>query len=162
LSAVAKMWNGLTFADVQRVFQEWMERLTWVVGNNGEYYPNYRHQFRKWSIVQWNRPGGQDFLDTLYFIFLPREPRWTGSTCHNLCFLLSMRTMHIHSPKPPHIFNRADKAPFPTYLSWIAELLHIFSADLMLSSRIPQEIALHYSSIWIQTENFWQSRPSIR
>jgi hypothetical protein len=28
LSAVAKMWNGLTFADVQRVFQEWMERLT--------------------------------------------------------------------------------------------------------------------------------------
>jgi hypothetical protein len=40
LSAVAKMWNGLTFADVQRVFQEWMERLTWVVGNSGESYPN--------------------------------------------------------------------------------------------------------------------------
>jgi hypothetical protein len=47
LSAVAKMRNALTFADVQRVFQEWMERLTWVVGNNGEYYPNSRHQFRK-------------------------------------------------------------------------------------------------------------------
>jgi hypothetical protein len=29
LSAVAKMWNDITFADVQRVFQEWMERLTW-------------------------------------------------------------------------------------------------------------------------------------
>jgi hypothetical protein len=40
LSAVAKLWNDLTFADVQRVFQEWMERLTWVVGNNGEYCPN--------------------------------------------------------------------------------------------------------------------------
>jgi hypothetical protein len=40
LSAVAKMWNGLTLADVQRVFQEWMERLTWVVANNGKYPPN--------------------------------------------------------------------------------------------------------------------------
>jgi histone-lysine N-methyltransferase SETMAR len=40
LSAVAKMWNDLIFADVQRVFQEWMDRLTWVIGNNGEYSPN--------------------------------------------------------------------------------------------------------------------------
>jgi hypothetical protein len=39
LIAVVKMWNDLTFADVQRVFQEWMERLTWVTGNNGEYSP---------------------------------------------------------------------------------------------------------------------------
>jgi hypothetical protein len=43
-SAVAKMWNDLTFADVQRVFQEWMERLAWVVGNNGEYYPNEKYR----------------------------------------------------------------------------------------------------------------------
>jgi hypothetical protein len=43
LSAVAKIWNDLTFADVQRVFQEWMERLTCVIGNNGEYSPNSRH-----------------------------------------------------------------------------------------------------------------------
>jgi hypothetical protein len=40
LSAVANMWNDLTFADVQGVFQECMERLTWVIGNNGEYSPN--------------------------------------------------------------------------------------------------------------------------
>jgi hypothetical protein len=40
LRATAKMWNNVTFADVQRVFQEWMEHLTWVVGNNGEYYPD--------------------------------------------------------------------------------------------------------------------------
>jgi hypothetical protein len=40
LSFVAKMRNRLTFADVQRVFQEWMERLTWVIGNNGEHSPN--------------------------------------------------------------------------------------------------------------------------
>jgi hypothetical protein len=51
-SAVAKMRNDLTFADVRRVFQEWMERLTWVIGNNGGYYPNERHEFRKWSTVQ--------------------------------------------------------------------------------------------------------------
>jgi hypothetical protein len=52
LSAVAKMWNELTFADVQCVFQKWMERRTEVVGNNGEYYPNSRHQFKKSSTVQ--------------------------------------------------------------------------------------------------------------
>jgi hypothetical protein len=40
LSVVAESWNDLTFADVQPVFQEWMERLTWVIGNNGESYPN--------------------------------------------------------------------------------------------------------------------------
>jgi hypothetical protein len=33
LSGVAKMWNDLTFADVQRAFQEWMDCLTWVIGN---------------------------------------------------------------------------------------------------------------------------------
>jgi hypothetical protein len=52
LSAVANMWDDLTFADVQGVFQEQMEHPTWVIGNNGEYYPNLRHQFRKWSTVQ--------------------------------------------------------------------------------------------------------------
>jgi hypothetical protein len=30
LSAVAKMRNDLTSEDIQRVFREWMERLTWV------------------------------------------------------------------------------------------------------------------------------------
>jgi hypothetical protein len=43
LIAFPKMWNDLALADVQRVFQEWMERLTWVSGNNGEYSPNERH-----------------------------------------------------------------------------------------------------------------------
>jgi histone-lysine N-methyltransferase SETMAR len=52
LSAVAKISNDLTFTDVQRIFQEWMERLAWVIGNNGAYYPNYRHEFRKWSTAQ--------------------------------------------------------------------------------------------------------------
>jgi hypothetical protein len=52
LRTSAKSWVDLTFADGQRVFQEWMERRTWVVGNNEEYYPNERHQFRKWFPVQ--------------------------------------------------------------------------------------------------------------
>jgi hypothetical protein len=39
-SAPAQLWNDFTVTDVQRVFQEWMEHLTWVVGNNGEYSPN--------------------------------------------------------------------------------------------------------------------------
>jgi hypothetical protein len=40
LRDIAESWNDLIFADVQWGFQEWMEHLTWVVGNNGEYYPN--------------------------------------------------------------------------------------------------------------------------
>jgi hypothetical protein len=40
VSTVAKMWNDLTFADIQCVFQEWVEHLTWVIGNIGEYSPN--------------------------------------------------------------------------------------------------------------------------
>jgi hypothetical protein len=47
-----------------------MEHRTEVVGNNGEYYPSQRHWFRKWSTVQWNRPEGQDFMDTLYLTVL--------------------------------------------------------------------------------------------
>jgi hypothetical protein len=40
LRAIAESWNDLISEDIQRVFREWMERLTWVIGNNGEYYPN--------------------------------------------------------------------------------------------------------------------------
>jgi hypothetical protein len=39
-SAVAKIRNDFTFEDVRRVFQEWIERLSSAVGNNGKYYPN--------------------------------------------------------------------------------------------------------------------------
>jgi hypothetical protein len=39
LKAIARSWAGLTFADVQNVFQKWMESLIWVVENNGEHCP---------------------------------------------------------------------------------------------------------------------------
>jgi hypothetical protein len=38
LSVVAEMWNDLTFADVQRVFQELTERRAWAIANSGDYY----------------------------------------------------------------------------------------------------------------------------
>jgi aspartate aminotransferase-like enzyme len=40
LRGIAESWNNLTSEDIQKVFRECMERLTWVIGNNGEYYPN--------------------------------------------------------------------------------------------------------------------------
>jgi hypothetical protein len=52
LSPVAKMRNDLTLADIQRVLQEWMERLAWAVANNGKDYPNERYRFGKWCTVQ--------------------------------------------------------------------------------------------------------------
>jgi hypothetical protein len=52
VKASAKSWDDLTFADVQRVSQEWIKRLTRVVGNNGKYYPNPTHQLRKRCTVE--------------------------------------------------------------------------------------------------------------
>jgi hypothetical protein len=40
LNAIAAIWDDLTFEEVQRVLQEWMERLIWVIWNHSEYYPN--------------------------------------------------------------------------------------------------------------------------
>jgi histone-lysine N-methyltransferase SETMAR len=37
-TALAKVWNDLTFEEVARVFQEWRRRLEWVIENGGEYY----------------------------------------------------------------------------------------------------------------------------
>jgi transposase len=38
LTAITESWNELTFEDIQRVFQNWMERLIWMIANSGEYY----------------------------------------------------------------------------------------------------------------------------
>jgi transposase len=38
LAAITESWNEFTFEDIQRVFQNWMERLIWVIANSGEYY----------------------------------------------------------------------------------------------------------------------------
>jgi transposase len=37
LVAITESWKELTFEDIQRVFQNCMERLTWVIANSGEY-----------------------------------------------------------------------------------------------------------------------------
>jgi hypothetical protein len=38
ISALTDISNDLTFEDVQAVFLDWMERLSWVIHNNGGYY----------------------------------------------------------------------------------------------------------------------------
>jgi transposase len=38
LAAITENWNELTSKDIQRIFHNWMERLTWVIANSGEYY----------------------------------------------------------------------------------------------------------------------------
>jgi len=37
LSEITSIWNGLTFDEIQSVFRDWMERLTWVIEHDGEY-----------------------------------------------------------------------------------------------------------------------------
>jgi histone-lysine N-methyltransferase SETMAR len=36
--AITTIWRGVTFDRLQFVFQEWVQRLNWVMENNGEYY----------------------------------------------------------------------------------------------------------------------------
>jgi hypothetical protein len=36
--AIADLWDELTFEDVQAVFLEWMNRLSWVIENKGGHY----------------------------------------------------------------------------------------------------------------------------
>jgi histone-lysine N-methyltransferase SETMAR len=38
LAAITENWHELTSKDIQRVFQNWMERLIWAIANSGEYY----------------------------------------------------------------------------------------------------------------------------
>jgi hypothetical protein len=38
LADITESWNELTFEDIQRVFQKWVERLIWVIANSSEYY----------------------------------------------------------------------------------------------------------------------------
>jgi hypothetical protein len=35
---ITYLWDKLTFEDVQTVFLEWMNHLSWVVENKGEYF----------------------------------------------------------------------------------------------------------------------------
>jgi hypothetical protein len=35
---IATISRGVTFDRLQSMFQEWMQRLNWVIENNGEYY----------------------------------------------------------------------------------------------------------------------------
>jgi histone-lysine N-methyltransferase SETMAR len=39
LRGLSDAWSDLTLEDIQRVFLEWMDRLTWVIENDGEYFP---------------------------------------------------------------------------------------------------------------------------
>jgi hypothetical protein len=36
VAAITGSWNELTFEDIRRIFHNWMERLIWVIANNGE------------------------------------------------------------------------------------------------------------------------------
>jgi hypothetical protein len=38
LTIITESWNELTFEDIQRVFQNCMERRIWVIANSGKYY----------------------------------------------------------------------------------------------------------------------------
>jgi hypothetical protein len=35
--AITMAWNDLTFDELQSVFHNWMNRLRWVIENEGEY-----------------------------------------------------------------------------------------------------------------------------
>jgi hypothetical protein len=50
--AITDLWDELIFEDVQAVFFEWMNRLSWVIENKGEY-------FIQWLISIWKMLTGR-------------------------------------------------------------------------------------------------------
>jgi hypothetical protein len=36
--AITNLWDELTLENIQAVFLEWMNRLSWVIENKGEYF----------------------------------------------------------------------------------------------------------------------------
>jgi hypothetical protein len=48
VETITTIWRGVTSDTVQSVFQEWMQRLNWVIKNNGECC-------FEWTIVIQNR-----------------------------------------------------------------------------------------------------------
>jgi hypothetical protein len=38
LRSLSNAWSDLTLEDIQRVFLEWMDNLTWVIENDREYF----------------------------------------------------------------------------------------------------------------------------
>jgi hypothetical protein len=38
-AAMTVAWRDLNFEDVQRIFDDWMHRLSWVIAHDGEYIP---------------------------------------------------------------------------------------------------------------------------
>jgi hypothetical protein len=39
LSSLSDAWNDVAVENIHRVFLEWMDYLTWVIENDGEYFP---------------------------------------------------------------------------------------------------------------------------
>jgi hypothetical protein len=62
LAAITDSWNELTFEDIQRVFHNWMGRLTWVIANSGEYYQSKWLGLPLTFLDQEIARGAQDFF----------------------------------------------------------------------------------------------------
>jgi hypothetical protein len=57
--AIQEGWNRFTFEDCQNVFKSWMERLTWVIANNGKYF-HYKNRLESHLIWRlWDRLGSR-------------------------------------------------------------------------------------------------------
>jgi hypothetical protein len=38
IEAITAIWDSVTFEEPQRVFAEWIQRLTWVIDERGKHY----------------------------------------------------------------------------------------------------------------------------
>jgi hypothetical protein len=67
--AITKLWDELTFDEMQRVFHNWMSRLTWVI-ENGENILLNKCEMVSWHVVNLKIGGeARNSLYTLYFQF---------------------------------------------------------------------------------------------
>jgi hypothetical protein len=80
--AITMDWSNLTFDDVQSVFQNWMNRLRWLIENGGEYITEQKW-IRLFMPIEWrNRRGpGTFFAPYTYNSVSSCRARGSGMNC---------------------------------------------------------------------------------
>jgi hypothetical protein len=88
LRAIQEAWTDFIFEQFQNAFKSWIERLTWVIANNGEYC-HYKTSLGKWvSFGTLRETDGHVLLDTPHS-WLVNPIAWYSETvnrCYSICF----------------------------------------------------------------------------
>jgi hypothetical protein len=65
---ITTIWNDVTFEELQSVFSEWIQRVTWVIEHRGTITMNDCYNFLTESSLVEKARAGQHFADRRYIV----------------------------------------------------------------------------------------------